>query len=118
MPGPSIESFCERCCTKYTFEPPQQRGQRLRGLGRTLGFLAETPAPESVSLVASRHPFHGTFHFCLDCRQYTCPTCWNEAAGFCQGCVPLPEGPDLDGAEAFAALEAESQLRAAAAEHR
>ena len=63
MPGPSIESFCERCGTKYTFEPPQQRGKRLKGLGRTLGLLAENAEPESVGPVASRDPFHGTFHF-------------------------------------------------------
>ncbi len=118
MPAPSVESFCERCGTKYTFEAPPQRGQRLKGLGRTLGLLPDSPELESVGLVASRDPFHGTFHFCLDCRQYTCPNCWNEAAGFCQGCVPLPESPDLGGAEAFAVLEAESALRDAAAEHR
>jgi hypothetical protein len=27
---------------------------------------------------------------CLNCRGYSCPTCWNETAGLCQTCAPLP----------------------------
>ena len=118
MPATQVESFCERCGTKYAFEQPQQRGRRLKGLGRTLGILADDAEPEAVGLVASRDPFHGLFHFCLECRQYTCPKCWNGEAGFCQGCVPLPEGPDLEGAEAFAAVEAATDVRQRLAELR
>ena len=65
---------------------------------------------------ASRDPFHGTFRFCLECRQYTCPSCWNEAAGFCQGCAPSAHGADMTDAEAFAAVEAASDLRDAMSE--
>jgi len=111
MPAPAvIESFCERCGTRYTFEPPRQRGRSLASLGKTLGILGETSSPESASLTASRDPFHGMFHFCLECRQYTCPNCWNTEAGFCQGCYPLPESPDMLAAEAAASSEATTHL--------
>ena len=35
--------------------------------------------------------FHDSFSFCIDCRQYTCTNCWNDDAGRCQSCQPLPE---------------------------
>src|SRR5687767_13312472 len=111
-----IESFCERCGTRYTFEPARKRESRLVGIGKSLGILLDDPVPST----ASRDPFHGTFNFCLECRQYTCPRCWNEEAGFCQGCVPLPDAPDsaaLDAAEAAATLEAASYMDIALAEH-
>ena len=111
-----IESFCERCGTRYTFEPVRKRESKLVGIGKTLGILLDSPGSGS----ATRDPFHGTFHFCLECRQYTCPSCWNELAGFCLGCVPLPEAPDraaLDAAEAEATLEAASFMDEALAEH-
>ena len=111
MPAPAvIESFCERCGTRYTFEPPRQRGRSLTSIGKTLGILSENGTPESASLTASRDPFHGMFHFCLECRQYTCPNCWNAEAGFCQGCYPLPESPDMLAAESAASTEATTHL--------
>src|SRR3954464_407895 len=110
MAATQVESFCERCGTKYTFDQRAERGRRLKGLGRTLGFLAEEGGPDDVP-AASRDPFHGTFRFCLECRQYTCPSCWNETAGFCQGCAPLAHSADMTAAEAFAAVEAASDLR-------
>jgi hypothetical protein len=116
MPGTHIESFCERCGTKYAFEQPAQRARMLKGLGRTLGILPDDAAPEAAAAVASRDPFHGVFRFCLECRQYTCPSCWNEAEGFCQGCAPLPESPDMGDLEAVAALEAATHVRDALAE--
>ena len=33
--------------------------------------------------------FHKTFNFCMSCRQYTCPNCWNEAEARCLSCAPL-----------------------------
>ncbi len=99
-----IESFCERCGTRYVAEPVRRREGRLAGLGKQLGILADP-------VQASRDPFHGSFHFCLECRQYTCPRCWNEVAGFCLGCMPLPGSDDqatLDAAELEAGLEAAS----------
>ena len=35
--------------------------------------------------------FHKTFTFCMSCRQYTCPNCWNEAEARCLSCAPRPE---------------------------
>jgi hypothetical protein len=32
--------------------------------------------------------FHKTFNFCMSCRQYTCPNCWNEAEARCLTCAP------------------------------
>ena len=32
--------------------------------------------------------FHKTFNFCMSCRQYTCPNCWNEAEARCLSCAP------------------------------
>ena len=32
--------------------------------------------------------FHESFNFCIDCRQYTCGNCWNEAEGRCLSCAP------------------------------
>src|SRR5438094_557294 len=115
MAATQVESFCERCGTKYTFDQRGERGRLLKGLGRTLGFLAEEGAPDDVPST-TRDPFHGTFRFCLECRQYTCPSCWNEQAGFCQGCAPLTHGIDMTDAEAFAAVEAASDLRDAMSE--
>jgi hypothetical protein len=116
MAATQIESFCERCGTKYAFEQPGQRGRVLKGLGRSLGILGEDGAHEGPG--ASRDPFHGVFRFCLECRQYTCPSCWNEQAGFCQGCVPLPESPDMGDFEAAAAMEAATHVHDALAELR
>ena len=110
-----IESFCERCGTRYSFEPVRKRESKLVGIGKSLGILPDDQGPS----VAARDPFHGTFHFCLECRQYTCPSCWNEDAGFCVGCVPLPDAPDtaaLDAAEAAATMEAASYMDLALAE--
>ncbi|MBI2777944.1 MAG: hypothetical protein HYX57_11880 [Chloroflexi bacterium] len=49
--------------------------------------------------------FHSSFNFCIDCRQYTCTNCWNEAAGRCQSCQPLPATEPL--ADRFAATMGE-----------
>ena len=33
--------------------------------------------------------FHKTFNFCMQCRQYICPNCWNDVDGRCLTCAPL-----------------------------
>ncbi|HSW40938.1 MAG TPA: hypothetical protein VLM76_00300 [Patescibacteria group bacterium] len=99
------ESFCERCGTQYSFEPPPKR--RGGGIGRirvvTRGlrnFVANDGMPMDEAMAAARNDeeragisrqldaFHRTFNFCMSCRQYTCPTCWNEKAGECLSCAP------------------------------
>ena len=54
--------------------------------------------------------FHKTFNFCMQCRQYTCPNCWNEAEARCLTCAPhlgheiMPAPfPDLPPASAYLA---------------
>lgn len=99
------ESFCERCGTRYTFETARPRTSRLRR-ARTLtkglrnyilsqDSLAEAMADargeeELSATVLQLDAFHHAFNFCIDCRQYTCGNCWNDAAGRCLSCVPLP----------------------------
>lgn len=101
------ESFCERCGTRYTFEsaaPRKSRLGRVRTLSRgmrnfvlsdesTLSeALADARSEEELAATAHQlDAFHRTFNFCLTCRQYTCATCWNDAAGRCLTCAPLPE---------------------------
>ncbi|MEO7118799.1 MAG: hypothetical protein ABIZ34_07495, partial [Candidatus Limnocylindrales bacterium] len=80
----TTESFCERCGTRYAFDVP--RAER-KGIGANIGAMlrgkdSQETAPKALD------PFLTVFRFCLDCRQYTCPSCWNEEAGFCVSCVP------------------------------
>ena len=98
------ESFCERCGTRYTFESARPR-TRLKGvkvLSRGLkNFVlsddtsideAMASARSEAEREASSHQldaFHKTFNFCMSCRQYTCPNCWNEAEARCLSCAPL-----------------------------
>jgi hypothetical protein len=90
-----LQSFCERCGTRYTFtEQDTRRESGLSKIGRSLG-LRSAPKPAGEPTVAdalpTHDPFRATFHFCLECRQYTCQNCWNPDAGFCQTCYPLGE---------------------------
>jgi hypothetical protein len=41
--------------------------------------------------------FQEAFNFCFDCRRYTCVSCWNDDAGRCRSCVPVPGLDDLAG---------------------
>jgi len=101
------ESFCERCGTKYTFEagegakPGPMRGVRALARGLRTYVLTDESLDEALGEArrdqeresANRQldAFHQTFSFCIECRQYTCKDCWNDAAGLCQSCAPLPE---------------------------
>jgi ribosomal protein L40E len=108
MPDALTESFCERCGTRYEFAAPT----RLSPLRKTRGLvgglrnyvmghdsLGESMddamrAEEEVLAAKQLEAFHSSFNFCINCRQYTCLTCWNEEAGRCQTCAPLPEAGD------------------------
>jgi hypothetical protein len=98
------ESFCERCGSRYTFESEVPRA-RLRGvkvLSRGLkNFVLDDKTSIDEAMAAARDDtdraltsqqldaFHKTFNFCMQCRQYICPDCWNDAAGYCLTCAPM-----------------------------
>ncbi len=104
MPEILTESFCERCGTRYTFEPvtrPKGRLGRLRVIGRGLRNYVlsdETTLDEAFADARSEEDrelstqqldaFHQAFNFCMSCRQYTCANCWNEPEGKCLTCAP------------------------------
>jgi hypothetical protein len=97
------ESFCERCGTRYTFESARPR-VRLKGvkvLSRGLkNFVLSDGTTMDEAMASARSEtdreltahqldaFHKTFNFCMSCRQYTCPDCWNEAEARCLTCAP------------------------------
>lgn len=97
------ESFCERCGTRYTFESARPRA-RLKGvkvLSRGLkNFVLSDDASMDEAMATARNEsdrdatsqqldaFHKTFNFCMSCRQYTCPNCWNQAEARCLTCAP------------------------------
>ncbi len=104
MPEILTESFCERCGTRYTFESAAPRAARLKGmrvLSRGLkNFVMSDDSSLDEAMAAARSDterevtsqqldaFHKTFNFCMQCRQYTCANCWNEAEGRCLTCAP------------------------------
>ncbi len=97
------ESFCERCGTRYTFESARPR-VRLKGvkvLSRGLkNFVLSDETSMDEAMASARNEtdreltahqldaFHKTFNFCMSCRQYTCPNCWNEVEARCLSCAP------------------------------
>jgi hypothetical protein len=97
------ESFCERCGTRYTFESarPRARLKGVRVLSRGLkNFVLSDDTSMDEAMAAARSEtdreltahqldaFHKTFNFCMSCRQYTCPNCWNEVEARCLSCAP------------------------------
>ncbi|MEX2010786.1 MAG: hypothetical protein WEF51_00965 [Chloroflexota bacterium] len=107
MPEILTESFCERCGTRYTFESaaPKARLGRFKTLSKGLkNFVLDDATSLDEALASARSDetrestaqqldaFHKTFNFCMSCRQYTCPNCWNEAEGQCQSCSPMAAG--------------------------
>jgi hypothetical protein len=128
------ESFCERCGTRYTFESarPKERLKGVRVLSRGLkNFVLSDDTSIDEAMAAARSEtdrqatahqldaFHKTFNFCMGCRQYTCPNCWNEPEARCLSCAPLalPEAPArLEDVAAFGGtgLIGESELIGAA----
>jgi len=105
MPEILTESFCERCGTRYTFESVAPRKTRKLGQFKTLSkgvknwvmsddssldeAMAAARSDEDRALTAHQlDAFHSTFNFCMNCRQYTCANCWNQAEGRCLSCAP------------------------------
>jgi hypothetical protein len=105
MPEILTESFCERCGTRYTFESAAPRKIRRLGQFKTLSkglknyvLSDETSMDEAMALARGDEEreataqqldaFHATFNFCMNCRQYTCGNCWNQAEGRCLTCAP------------------------------
>ncbi len=103
------ESYCERCGAKFTFESPAATSgpvTRARTFARGLrNYLTSDESLDDAIAEARREQdrqasgiqlraFHDTFSFCFTCRQYTCRDCWNESAGRCRTCAPMPDAPD------------------------
>jgi hypothetical protein len=98
------ESFCERCGTRYEFAAPEKLTTTRKARGVISGLKNYIMSQDSLSdsvndairsqaeVLASKQldAFHNSFSFCIDCRQYTCTNCWNDQAGRCQSCQPLP----------------------------
>ena len=130
MPEILTESFCERCGTRYTFEsttPRTGRFGKLKVLSRGLKNYVlsdETSLDEALADARSDEDrqasteqldaFHKTFNFCMSCRQYTCPNCWNEIEAKCLSCAPHL-GHDVLEAP-FRTVEAASHFGSIAAE--
>jgi len=103
------ESFCERCGTRYEFKAPTRLNplRKTRGLvGGLRNYLTGQDAlsdaigdamrsEEDGLATAQLDAFHESFNFCIDCRQYTCVNCWNDDAGRCRSCAPIPGTDDL-----------------------
>ena len=103
------ESFCERCGTRYEFKAPTRLNplRKTRGLiGGLRNYLTSQDAlsdavgdamrsEEDGIAAAQLEAFHESFNFCIDCRQYTCVNCWNDDAGRCRSCAPIPGTDDL-----------------------
>ncbi len=110
MPEALTESFCERCGTRYEFAPPPKLSALRKTRGLVSGFknyimsqdaLSDTidDAMRSEEEILASHQleaFHSAFNFCINCRQYACTNCWNETAGRCRTCAPIPGVDDLD----------------------
>jgi hypothetical protein len=119
MPETLTESYCERCGTRYEFAAPSKMTPMRRTRGLISGFKNYVLSQDSLSdsltdAIRSQEEalasvqldaFHSSFNFCIDCRQYTCTNCWNESAGRCQSCQPLPAAAPL--ADRFAATMGE-----------
>jgi hypothetical protein len=110
MPEALTESFCERCGTRYEFPAPAKLNTLRKTRGVVSGFknyilsqdaLSDTiedaiRSEEEILAARQLEAFHAAFNFCIDCRQYACTNCWNESAGRCRSCVPIPGVDDLD----------------------
>ena len=90
-----LQSFCERCGTRYTSTVPETKPAAEEGRGVLARFGRRSsrekppePEPTPSSTDPSSDHFAGTFHFCMDCRQYTCSKCWNAEGGACLSCQP------------------------------
>jgi hypothetical protein len=105
------ESFCERCGTRYEFGAPEplSTARKTRGLmsGLRQYIMSQDTLSDSIGdamraeeetiAAAQIDAFQQAFNFCLDCRRYTCVSCWNDDAGRCRSCQPLAGVDDIAG---------------------
>jgi hypothetical protein len=78
-----VDVFCERCGMaqpKPEVAAPRSAGVLARRMLDAVGITENQPAATEDWL-----------RLCFSCRGYSCPACWNETAGVCQTCEPLPE---------------------------
>jgi hypothetical protein len=77
------DQFCERCGTLQ----PKPDAAAPRSAGRLARRMLD-----AAGIIETRQE-HGEdwLRLCLNCRGYSCPNCWNETAGVCQTCEPMPE---------------------------
>jgi len=109
MPEALTESFCERCGTRYEFAAPTQLNTMRKTRGLISGLknyimsqdalgdaVGDAMRSEEEALASQQlEAFHESFNFCINCRQYTCLNCWNDAAGRCRTCAPIAGTDDL-----------------------
>jgi hypothetical protein len=105
------ESFCERCGTRYDFGAPEPLSTKRKTRGLVTGLRQFIMSQDSLSdsigdamraeedaiAAAQIDSFQEAFNFCLDCRRYTCVSCWNNDAGRCRSCMPLAGVDDIAG---------------------
>jgi hypothetical protein len=105
------ESFCERCGTRYDFGAPEPLSKKRKTRGLVSGLRQFIMSQDSLSdsigdamraeedalASAQIDAFQDAFNFCLDCRRYTCVSCWNDDAGRCRSCMPLAGVDDIAG---------------------
>ncbi|MEP7158629.1 MAG: hypothetical protein ABI797_04325 [Chloroflexota bacterium] len=79
-----VDVFCERCGTRQPSPPPDPHtpGVIARKLLDATGFTTADRQPRAADEY---------LRLCLTCREYSCPSCWNDDVGVCQTCAPLPE---------------------------
>ena len=109
MPEALTESFCERCGTRYEFKAPTKLNPLRKTRGLVSGLrnyimsqdalsdaMGDAMRSEEDALAARQlEAFHSSFNFCIDCRQYTCLSCWNDSVGRCRTCAPIAGTDDL-----------------------
>lgn len=109
MPEALTESFCERCGTRYEFETVTELNPLRKTRGLISGLrnyimsqdalgdaIGDAMRGEEQRIAATQlEAFHSAFNFCIQCRQYACTNCWNDAAGRCRTCAPIPGKDDL-----------------------
>ncbi len=85
-----LQSFCERCGARFTQPAPAEKPPPPAGvLGRFRRRTAEAEsAPDDAAALPISEAFRDTFHFCMGCRRYNCPDCWNGPQGHCLSCRP------------------------------
>jgi hypothetical protein len=82
-----MDAYCERCGSPSQASDETGVGDQRAGARNVPGLawtrrLRKDAAPGAADF---------QLRLCLTCRGYACAACWNDDAGACQICVPLPE---------------------------